>query len=189
VHGAAEGLVGLVKEHRLDPAGIERVRVQTYAGPFALDNATDPPSIYHAQYSYPFALAVAAYHGLDGLRPLTEATLGDPKLVSFAERVELELDADFEAAFPNERRVRVLVETASGTFTCQVDQEHNPDSDAAVAGKLAAMTRDLLTPGRQTRLIHAVLEGYEAPILFDELSEPIATNSCPDDGAAAPFRV
>jgi 2-methylcitrate dehydratase PrpD len=174
VHGAAEGLCGLVEDHALELDSIRRVRVQTYAGPLMLDNDPDPPTIYHAQYSYPFALAVAAHHGLDGLRPLSVGALGDPKLVEFAKRVTLEVDEAFEGTFPNQRRVRVVLETDSGTFERQVDQERNPEDEAALVEKFVAMTRGVCEPSRQERLARTLLESDDIALLSAELREPLA---------------
>ena len=91
IHGAIDGLCGLVQQNRLQAADIRSIEVHTFGRALRLNNYPDPENLESAQYSLPFCLATAAVEGKNGLLPMRAGLLHRPDLVALAGRVSLHL--------------------------------------------------------------------------------------------------
>jgi len=126
-HSALDALLGLLAEHHINPGEIRKVDVYTFSRATRLNNAVNPHSLEGAQYSVPFALAVAALRGERALLPLPPECLGQPDLVAFAEKVKLHSDPDLDLSFPAKTQARVVLGTSRGDYEkLVVDAQGDP---------------------------------------------------------------
>src|ERR1700730_14329029 len=95
VHACIDAALAL-REQRLDPAQIERVRVlvpaevvKTVCEPVA--NKRRPANSYDAQFSIPYVIAAALSRGRFTLDELEDEALADPAILALADRVDYEI--------------------------------------------------------------------------------------------------
>ena len=122
-HPAADALLQAMQEHQLAADDIERVRARVHAAAIdVLGPVTDPQTIHQSKFSMGFVLALAALRGRAGVNDFTEAALEDDELRTFHDRVEMVLDPEVDAAYPERWIGLVDVETTGGEqFTSRVD--------------------------------------------------------------------
>jgi 2-methylcitrate dehydratase PrpD len=113
-HSTLDGLEEITNGFSLDPAEIKLLRV---GGPEIMVSQhmlRRPTSEMAAQYSLPYTLGSALYFGPRSVDGFMEGALSDPRILAIADRVESELDAEMEAAFPRHFGSWVELETHSG---------------------------------------------------------------------------
>jgi 2-methylcitrate dehydratase PrpD len=122
-HPAADALLEGMREHDLAPDDIATVRARVHeAAMDVLGPVTDPRTIHQSKFSMGFVLALIAQRGSAGLDDFTEEALRDPGLRAFHDRVEMVLDAQVDAAYPQRWIGLVDIETSNGdSFTSRVD--------------------------------------------------------------------
>ena len=159
IHPAVDALVALIAENRLSVTDITRVRVDGCVLTVNLNNKVDPPNFEAAQFSVPFALAVAAIDGADALLPLRPELLGRRDLVEFGKRVTLVVDPAIEALFPGQMAGRVVIEANGGSFERYVahalGDPDNPMGREGIRSKFRRLTAPVLAPERQETMIAA----------------------------------
>ena len=110
---AVVAALSLQARHALDPARIERIRVQTFEAATHL-TCRVPADSDQAQYSLPFPVAAALVHGRLGPDELDGPGLSDPRVLDLAGRVEVLEDPALSAHFPAMRYARVEITTRDG---------------------------------------------------------------------------
>lgn len=180
IHSALDALLQLIAQHRIDARRIDRVVVSTFSRALRLNNYSNPASVEGAQYSVPFCLAVAALRGENALLPLDSQLLGGPDLISFAEKVELQVDPQLEASFPARVPARVTLATGGVEYSRLVKDPRgdptNPLNDADLQAKFRQLTNQRFSESEQQNMIATIedLEKCELNPLFDFLSKPLA---------------
>jgi 2-methylcitrate dehydratase PrpD len=115
-----------------------------------------PTSTVAAQYSVPFAIALALAYGGIGPGELTEGNLEDRDLLDLARRVKLSVDPTLDQLFPAKTATRVMVQTARGTFGTMVEypkgNPENPLSEAELGAKFSWLAAEILGEGRSAEL-------------------------------------
>ncbi|MCJ8337862.1 MAG: MmgE/PrpD family protein [Pseudomonadales bacterium] len=160
MHAPVEGLLTLIKEHNLSIGDIQEVRVETFLQAANLNNSPDPTSMESAQYSVPYAMAMAATLGEGSLMPMTADSLHRPETVALANKIKIEraedLDPDFPACLPS----RIFVTTATATYTLTVTQPWGePDRPLRredLVAKLKTLAQDRISSDRVTSIVSAV---------------------------------
>jgi 2-methylcitrate dehydratase PrpD len=176
LHAALDAWQTLVGQG-LSPSEVERVDIFTFNRAINLNNYPDPTSIEQAQFSLPFCLAVVVLDGPQALLPMSADLLGRPHLVAFARKVSLHHDPAIEAEFPVRAGARLVVHTAKGTFSQQVQHPRgdptNPLSAEELTSKFYRLAGMLAGREKAEAVVKAVLElrntGVEG--LFDALKE------------------
>jgi len=88
----------LLREHAIRPTEIKRIVVRTnqaaYDKCFSSPTKRHPRNVVDAQFSIPFMVALAATKGRVSLQDLTEANWRDELILSIAEKVEVQVDAE-----------------------------------------------------------------------------------------------
>jgi 2-methylcitrate dehydratase PrpD len=114
-HPAADALLEAMREHGLGPGDVARVRARVH-GPAidVLGPVTDPRNVHQSKFSMGFVLAQIAHRGGASLDLFTEESLEDPDLRAFVPRVEMVLDPEVDAAYPERWIGLVEVETTDG---------------------------------------------------------------------------
>lgn len=122
-HPAADALLAAMREHGLAPGDIAKVKARVHGAALdVLGPVKDPRSVHQSKFSMGFVLAVAAVRGRADIEQFTEAALRDPELRDFHDRVEMMLDSEVDAAYPEQWIGLVDVRTTGGrTITSRVD--------------------------------------------------------------------
>jgi 2-methylcitrate dehydratase PrpD len=79
-----------------------------------LGPVTDPRTIHQSKFSMGFVLALIALKGRAGLADFTEASLRDPQLRAFHDKVKMVVDPEIDRAYPRRWMGRVTVKTRDG---------------------------------------------------------------------------
>ncbi|WP_077000180.1 MmgE/PrpD family protein [Variovorax sp. KK3] len=122
-HACVDAAILIMREHRLGIDDVERVIagipsvVQTQTG---FDYEAD--SVLNAQMSLRYNIAVAMCDGQAYLEQFTRERIVEPRTVALAQRVEIEIDPEIDAAYPEIYGGRVSVVTRDGrTISQRVD--------------------------------------------------------------------
>ena len=109
-----DGVLHLVREHRLSPGDIRKIRIATYkAGLDIVDNAK-PEGPYQAKFSLQYTVAHAVVHGSVRLNAFLPDRLGDSDVRTLMQRVECVADPELSKGYPTQRAARVEIETTDG---------------------------------------------------------------------------
>ena len=154
-HGAAQAVLALMAEHRIDPGLIETVQVHTYGiAQLAVGKGvTAGDSFVAAQFSIPYVTAAAILDKELGPRQLTEKRMTDPVLLELAGRVSVATDEALNAAYPDKTASRVEITLKSGEkLTRQVDMPKGDPRDPLEARGLSDKVKSFAGARDQARL-------------------------------------
>ncbi|WP_448955281.1 MmgE/PrpD family protein [Labrys neptuniae] len=113
-HGPVDAVLALQARHGIAAASIEAIEIATFSRALTLINTAEPKGLEEAQYSIPFAVALAAVHGPDALLLPDARYLDDPAVLAVARRVTLSLDALLDPHFPAATPCRVTIRHSNG---------------------------------------------------------------------------
>ncbi len=148
-HGLIDGVLRLREEHGVTPGDVERIRLGVVSGGALLvsepiEAKRAPRSIVDAQFSAPFAAAVALVRGAAGLRQFTQSNIDDPVIRGLMSRTDCVTDSSLDAAYPKRwpatvelslrggRVVRTRVDDATG-------EPRNPIGRDALVAKFSEL--------------------------------------------------
>ncbi len=133
-HPAVEGALQLQLEHGFAPEGIEAIEVETFKA--AGEAICFPPCDTHqAQYSLPWALAVALIDGDIGAEQVGEHRLTEQRVLALGRRVRIQANDDLEARFPEECLARVRILLRDGRRLIGQTRSARGDPDAPLSEK------------------------------------------------------
>jgi 2-methylcitrate dehydratase PrpD len=165
VHACIDAALALVREQKLDPGEVDRVRalvpaevVKTVCEPVA--NKRRPANSYDAQFSIPYVIAAALRRGRFTLGELEAETLGDPAILALAERVDYEIDP--RSTFPRHYCGEVVVTTCSGATLRHREQVNRGNAErpltaAAIIEKFHGNATRAVSTERAARVEQSVL--------------------------------
>lgn len=114
-HPAADALLHAMQQHSLTPGQIAHVRARVHqAAVDVLGPVTDPRTVHQAKFSMGFVLALIALYGRAGITDFNDEALRNPELRRFHDRVEMVLDPEIDAAYPERWIGLVEVQTTDG---------------------------------------------------------------------------
>ena len=118
-HGLIDGMLELRRAHRLRPDDVERITLGVLSGGALLvgepiDEKRAPRNVVDAQFSAPFAAAVALARGSAGLNDYTQANVDDPVIRALMSRTDCRRDPDLDAAYPDHWPATVEVRLRDG---------------------------------------------------------------------------
>ena len=148
-HGAAQAALELVANESFELSEIEEVDVYTY-GIAAIAVGKDVSvggSFVSAQFSLPYVVAAALTDGEMGPAQLTEARLADSDLIAFTRRVNVQVDEELNACYPDFTASRVEIKLKGGrTMTRLVEvpkgDPRDPMEESDLAEKLKCFAAD-----------------------------------------------
>jgi 2-methylcitrate dehydratase PrpD len=148
-HPAADALLKGMKERGLTAADIAGVRARVHAAAIdVLGPVSDPRTIHQSKFSMGFVLALIAREGSAGIDDFTEEALEDAELRAFSERVEMVLDKEVDAAYPQRWIGVVDVETSGGErFTSRVEVPKGDPGNTLSRAELEEKARNLAAYG------------------------------------------
>jgi 2-methylcitrate dehydratase PrpD len=118
-HGIIDAVLELRQRHALRPEDVVAMRLGVLGGGWSLiaeppERVREPRNVVDAQFSAPYAAAVALARGRAGLAEFSEATLRDPQLRGLAARAECYRDASLDAAYPKQWPAAVEIHLKDG---------------------------------------------------------------------------
>lgn len=166
---AIAGALELARQHHLAPADIARIKVSTFEAAARLTRQP-PRNTEEAQYHLTYPVAAALIDGQVGPRQVTPPRLFDPAILALAERVEVEVLAKYEQAFPAKTLADVEVITTDGRHLLAGGKQaiwEPPDtlpSDAELEQKFRWLVEPVLGQERAGELVDLIRE-------FDQVHE------------------
>lgn len=149
-----------------DPAQIKKitVRMLKVALPIVCEPAEQkrhPRSVVDAQFSLPFAVAVALRNGHASLEDYTAAVIGDPQIQALMNKVEFTHDPELDRNFPVEWPAALSIEMNSGaryetTIRHPKGDPENPLTWGEMEEKFRTLTRPVYSTARQDTIVAAV---------------------------------
>jgi 2-methylcitrate dehydratase PrpD len=179
VHACTEAAIRLARDGDFDLTRVERVCalvpaevVSTVCEP--IDNKRRPANSYDAQFSIPFAIAMALRRGRFTLDELEDAAIADSETLALADRVEYEIDA--LSTFPRHYSGEVIVTTRDGRMLRRREQINlgngeRPLSETEILEKFRSNALRAVPQAQAERIEGLVLSFDE----FADISEPVAS--------------
>jgi len=168
-HAAVDAVLELKHRHPLRIEEIEAVEVETFAEVTRLANC-EPRNTIAAQFSIPFALAVAMLYDRIGPAEVSDTHIHDPAILDLARKVRVSVDNEIDRQFPAKTMARVTIRTHRGD--CQTSVEYprgnpeNPLGDAELEAKFLLLTRDFISEKRSRALLAAIRDLPRAENVF-----------------------
>jgi 2-methylcitrate dehydratase PrpD len=181
-HAAIDAVLAIVGRVRLAPGDV--AGVTTWVPPSSLPIVAEPSAakaaprnVVDAQFSLPYAVAVAIRHGRASLAEYTEAALADPDVRRLAAAVTCAGDEALDRAFPGHWGARVELRTVDGARHEAVVPDakgspRNPLTWDELTAKARALTDGILSPARLAALLAATARLEELPDIA-ALLEPL----------------
>jgi len=181
VHACIDAALALVRDQRLDPVEIDRIRalvpaevVKTVCEPLA--NKRRPANSYDAQFSIPYVIAAALRRQKFTLAELEDEVLADPAVLALADRVNYEVDR--RSTFPRHYCGEVIVTTRSGRTLRHREQVNRgnaerPLTSAEIMEKFRSNAARAVSAERAGAIERSVLElddRADVRALADELN-------------------
>ncbi|WP_454694813.1 MmgE/PrpD family protein [Achromobacter aegrifaciens] len=113
-HPAADALQQALRDNNLTEADVERVVAHVHQGAIdVLGPVVNPQTVHQSKFSMGTVLALIARQGRAGLAEF-DAGLDDPGVATFRGKVDMELDAEVDGAYPQRWIGKVTVYTRDG---------------------------------------------------------------------------
>ncbi|HSC71233.1 MAG TPA: hypothetical protein VLH58_07765, partial [Candidatus Methylomirabilis sp.] len=158
---SVDAVLELVGRHGVRPGEIEKILVETFYEATRLVNYA-PCNAIAAQFSIPFALAVAILYGRIEPEDVSEVNLTKPEILSLAQKVNVSVDPDINSQFPAKTIARVTMHTLRGSFEATVEyprgNPENPLSDADLVAKFRSLTVPIVGEGTCEELHDVILD-------------------------------
>lgn len=166
-HGLIDGALRLRAEHDIDPSAIRRIRLGVLiAGALLVADPIEqkraPRNPVDAQFSAPFATAVALVHGAAGAPQYVQEVVDDPRIRALMAITDCYTSPRLDALYPGRWPAEVEIEMADGhvhrTHVAHaLGEPENPLSGEALARKFRELVGDLLPAARTQELAGQVV--------------------------------
>jgi 2-methylcitrate dehydratase PrpD len=153
-HGLIDGVLALRRVHDIRPDDVERIRLGVLSAGALLvadpiDEKRAPRNVVDAQFSAPFAAAIALARGSASLDDYTQANVDDPLIRSLMTRTECHRDDRLDAMYPEHWPASVEIRLHDGReLVTRVDdptgEPANPISRDQLREKFAALASAVL---------------------------------------------
>jgi 2-methylcitrate dehydratase PrpD len=165
-HPGMTAMLGLIREHRIAPDQVDRVRVGT--------NRNSPNALIHhqpkdnlqAKFSMEFCMAALLLYGKAGLSEFTDEVVNRPEVREMIRRIDFGVDPVAEAAGYNKMTTIVEIKLKDGrTVSDRADvakgNPANPMSYEEVAAKFLDCAAFAKWPGDKAKAIVEMVRGIE----------------------------
>jgi 2-methylcitrate dehydratase PrpD len=171
-HPAADALLDLMQRERLEADAIERVVAEVHQGAIDVLGAVgEPATIHQAKFSMGTVLGLIAHGGRAGLNDF-ERALERPEVAAFRQRVQMALDPEVDAAYPERWIGKVTVHLkGGGTLAGRVDEPKGDPGNSLTREEIEAKVRSLaafggdMAPAELDRLLPKLWGIAEIPVL------------------------
>jgi 2-methylcitrate dehydratase PrpD len=151
-HGLIDCVLQLGRDHHIEPAQVKRIRLGVLSGGALLvadpiEQKREPRSIVDAQFSAPYAAAVALVYGTGGIDAYTRAKLDDPTVRDLMARTDCYRDPELDAAYPREWPASAEIHLADGRVLSTrvrfaTGEPENPVPREALLEKFVSLASD-----------------------------------------------
>ena len=167
-HPAIDACIGLMRQHKLTDADIEKVTIHTFHRATLLSKIV-PGTVDEAQYNIAYPVAAALVYGDFGYAQVRQESLGDPRVVAMMDRLFFAVDASLDAQFPARRICRAEIITKNGST--YISPECEPRGEACenitpgwLADKFRRITAPVFTAQGQDTVLSMILKEEDIPI-------------------------
>ena len=130
---AIDGALALQRRLGVPHGDLARVTVGTYRTALEVAGAENPTSAMAARFSLKYVVATALVHGSVRLGAFDAARLDDPATRALMSRIELTVDPEIDALFPQQRAARVTMTTHDGRGESFLQPTRKGDPDAPLS--------------------------------------------------------
>lgn len=161
IQGPAQLLLGMRGAQPLAPHRVRKVIVGTSAFAVKHNGNKSPADTMEAQYSLPYCTALALTGDPGNPDAYSLDAIGNPALRELAQRVELQVDAESEAAYPGRvgSRVRLQLDDGETREAATLDPHGSPAdpcTDDEVIAKFKRLAALAPLPCDASAIVHAV---------------------------------
>ncbi len=161
-HAALDAVLSLHKKYNLKPEEIKSCEVRTFERATLLSKIV-PKCADDAQYNIAYPVAAALAHGSFGFAEMQPESFEDPAVLALMPKLRFVVDPEFEAAFPQTRYCRAVIETEDGRTL--VSDVFEPDGEAKthpgrewLSAKFRRMMATLMKEEAREELMKTVFE-------------------------------
>jgi 2-methylcitrate dehydratase PrpD len=134
--------------HQLTAGDVESIQIATYAKALEVAGNPDPRTVFEAQFSLPYAVAITLATGSARLDAFTPQHLQDSSVRALMAQTRLSVDPQADSVYPRQRAATVTIHTRNGeTFTAYAPTRKgdpdNPLSDAELSDKFMELVAPL----------------------------------------------
>jgi 2-methylcitrate dehydratase PrpD len=172
-HGLIDGALRLRAEHAIDPAAVRRIRlgVLSAGAPLVaepIEQKRVPRNPVDAQFSAPYATAIALVFGAAGAPEYRQQVVDDPRIRALTAVTDCYTSAELDARYPERWPAAVEIEMTDGRIhrtrvEFALGEPENPLSGEALRGKFRELVGDRLSAIEAQRLQDAILSLHAAP--------------------------
>ena len=166
-HGLIDCILALRSEHQIEPNQVESIRLGVLSAGRLLvaepiEQKRAPKNIVDAQFSAPFAAAVALARGAADLNQFTQANIDDPLIGALMVRTECFYDDSLEANFPRRWPAAVEIrlgngQTVSRRIESPTGEPENPVSRDGLIAKFTSLASSVISADAARELAERVL--------------------------------
>ncbi len=148
-HGLIDAALQLRREHDFRLEDVERIRLGVLSGGALLvadpiEQKRDPHNVVDAQFSAPYAAAVALTRGRGDVSVYNQQTIDDPAIRSLMAKTDCYRDSDLDAAYPRQWPAAAEVKLRDGRVLSAyvpyaTGEPENPVSREALLAKFASL--------------------------------------------------
>jgi len=179
LHPSLDALVEILKENRINPSHIEKIKVRTYR--IAVETEIhDLKERGDAYFNIPYALAALMILGKSDWDAFDEKHFTDERLIEMMKKVTVLIDPEVEGLYPGQRGSIVEVYMAdgnmiSGRVSYPLGEPENPLPDSITQEKFRQAAGDFLSKkilDRIETMLDVSHTANSAEKLFKALSSP-----------------
>lgn len=143
---------------------LESVEADIFPEAAKLPNAIAPKSLEGAQFSLPFATALALVGGAQAFRPLRPECLADPDVLKISSQVRLNYSAtEFAGTFPAKTPGAVRIRMNGRSFAARIDNPLGDVANPMTMSDITAKLKEFDPSPRADALMAAVLALRHGP--------------------------
>lgn len=109
-----DGVLLLMREHKLAPRDLAKIRIATYKAGLDIVNNAKPEGAYQAKFSLQYTVAHAVIHGSVRLNAFAPERLNDSAVRAMMQKIECVADPELSKGYPGQRAAHVEIETVDG---------------------------------------------------------------------------
>jgi 2-methylcitrate dehydratase PrpD len=176
-HGLIDAALALRADHDIDPTAVRRVRlgVLSAGSPLVaepIEQKRAPANPVDAQFSAPYAAAIALLLGAAGTAQYDQQVIDDPRIRALMAVTDCYTSAELDAPYPQQWPAAVEIEMSDGRIhRTRVDyalgEPENPLPRASLRRKFTELVGDRLPTGEADRLEAAIVGLAGAPSVRD----------------------
>lgn len=154
-HGIIDAVLALRAEHGLCPEDVASIRIGVLSGGWSLiadppERVRQPRNVVDAQFSAPYAAAVALVRGRAGLAEFSDETLHDPTIRGLTARAECYRDPSLDALYPRQWPAAAEIRLRDGRVLAKridhaLGEPENPVPRDALVARFVEMVSDRLS--------------------------------------------